>query len=789
MRTFPFTLKPVLCALALTFSPLALSTAQSQTFNYDMPAGPLGRNLAIIATRSGVSLSFEPSLAEGLQSPALNGEYTPQQALKALLEGSGLVLVKRENGSYTVQKPSADGVMMLDPVKIQGKLTDLPKAYAGGLVAGGGNVGLLGNINVFDTPFNITSYTAELIDNQQARTIEDVVANDPSVRASWPSTGYTNPLVIRGFAASNQDISFDGLYGVAPTFAVGVNAAERVEVLKGPGALLTGMQPTGSVGGGINIVPKRAQSDPTNNVTLTYASDAELGGNVDIGRRFGDDDKFGIRFNGTYSDGDTAVDNQARTFGSAIVALDYQGERLRTTLDLGYQEQDMDSPTVITRVTGGIPIPKAPKASSNWFFPWTGVETDDTFAAARVEYDLTADWTFHVAMGRKKTNWSRLSYFPTVINAEGDISATPSALEFEYRADTQEAGLRGDFAIGTINNQLSLTATRFRLRTDSASARVGSAIASNIYNPVDAPFPGAVELDPAKASEAVLTSYALSDVISLYDDQVKFILGLRHQSIETDNFNLATGELTTKYDDSVTTPSFGFVVKPMDNVSVYGNYIEGLQQGTIVGSSFDNAGETLAPFVSKQHELGIKVDWGRFASTVSAFQIVQPSGSAPSSTGVFAEDGEQRNRGIELNVFGKVTDTIRVLGGVSQLDATLTKTANGVNNGNKAPGVPELQLNVGVEWDTPFMRGLMLSSRAIYTDEQQVNSANTQRIPSWTRLDIGASYSFKSAKTPITVRVNVNNVTDNDYWSSAAYFGWVSPGAPRTLLLSVSADF
>ena len=300
--------------------------------------------------------------------------------------------------------------------------------------------------------------------------------------------------MIRGFTASNQDVSFGGLYGVAPTFAIGVNAAERVEVLNGPNALLAGMQPTGSVGGSIDIIPKRAHNVPTTDLTATYVSETQFGGKMDIGRRFGANDESGIRINGAYSDGDTAVDHQTRTFGMAVAALDYQSDRAHVTLDLGYQ------------------------------------------------------------------------------------------------------------------------------------------------------------------------------------------------GIETDNVNRATGDVTTRYDDSVITPAFGFVVEPMDNVTVYGNYIEGLQQGTIVGGSFANAGERLAPFVSEQYEAGIKVDWGRLPTTLSAFQITQPSGSAPSSTGVFGEGGEQRNRGIALSAFGEVTDDIRILGGVSLLDASLTKTANGINDGTRRAG-------------------------------------------------------------------------------------------------------
>ncbi len=98
------------------------------------------------------------------------------------------------------------------------------------------------------------------------------------------------------------------------------------------------------------------------------------------------------------------------------------------------------------------------------------------------------------------------------------------------------------------------------------------------------------------------------------------------------------------------------------------------------------------------------------------------------------------------------------------------------------------QLNLGGEWDTPFLPGLTLTARALRTGKQHVDVANTQQLPAWTRLDIGARYSFKAGGKPVTVRATLENVADKSYWQSAAREG-LTMGAPRTLLVSVSTDF
>jgi iron complex outermembrane receptor protein len=235
------------------------------------------------------------------------------------------------------------------------------------------------------------------------------------------------------------------------------------------------------------------------------------------------------------------------------------------------------------------------------------------------------------------------------------------------------------------------------------------------------------------------------------------------------------------------------VVKPLENVSVYANYIEGLQPGSVVGTGFVNTGEVFPPFRSRQREAGVKVDFGRVTATIAAFEITRPFlitvGVAPSARQ--ALDGEQANRGVEFNTFGELTPAFRVLGGAAFIDGRQTKTTNGTNDGKKAQGVPEVNLNLGGEWDAPFLPGLSLNGRLIYTSSQFVNAANTLSIPDWTRLDLGARYTLAGpGGKPVTLRFNVENVFNRTYWN-ASYTadGVVTVAAPRTYLLSASVDF
>ncbi|MNE77620.1 Ferrichrome receptor FcuA precursor [compost metagenome] len=151
-------------------------------------------------------------------------------------------------------------------------------------------------------------------------------------------------------------------------------------------------------------------------------------------------------------------------------------------------------------------------------------------------------------------------------------------------------------------------------------------------------------------------------------------------------------------------------------------------------------------------------------------------------------DAEQRNRGVELNLFGEVSPGLRLLAGGTLIDTELRGTANGTNDGNQAVGVPEFQYNLGVDWDVPGIQGLALNGLLQRTGGQFFDSANELSIPAWTRVDLGARYRFMLDQRDLTLRASLENVANESYWESANG-GYLTQGAPRTLKVSATMDF
>ncbi|WP_426115503.1 TonB-dependent receptor [Pseudomonas sp. DSP3-2-2] len=739
------------------------------------PCGECALSLAIrTATLSFVLAAASATVWAAAPEQEADGNKNPNSAAGSLTDNNAQGLTLDEtNITATSNSPGA-----LAPV------------LAGGQVARGARLGMMGNRDVMDTPFSVTSYTAKTMADLQTVTVADALQRDPSVRSTGQTGGIVDSFFIRGFPVGEGnlgELAYDGVYGVAPNYRVFTEYAERVEVLKGPGALMYGISPNSGVGGVINIVPKRPLDVDLTRFTASYASDSEVGGHLDVSRRFGPENRFGVRFNAGLQGGDTAVDDQERALNIGAIALDYQGERLRLNLDFISQKENFDGASRPFTIAPGVDVPSAPNGRTNVSQDWGWSDTKEQSALLGGEYDLTDAVTVFAHAGGGRSDVKRKSdQVPRILNSAGDTSNIPGYYKFNVDRSTADVGIRGVFATGPVTHTTTLMATRYQ---DELSRGItnGTEIRSNMYHPVDVPKQSISSPKVLRISESELSGVALTDTLSVLDDRVQLTLGVRRQDIESRNYN-AAGSVSSRYDDSATTPLVGVVVKPWEDVSLYYNYVEGLSKGDVAPGTAANAGVTFAPYESKQHEVGVKYEHGTFMTTLALFQIEKPSGEIGAGN-VFSVQAEQRNRGVELSMFGEIAPGTRLMGGVTLLDGKLTDSATAANRGNKPVGVPDVQANIWAEWDTPWLEGFTLTSGAIYTDSQYVNQANTQELDAWTRFDAGARYATKIEGRPTTFRATVQNVFDREYWSGVASYGAFSPGYPRTLQLSATVDF
>ncbi len=684
-------------------------------------------------------------------------------------------------------------------VTVIGSQVDLGDAYQGGQVARTGRAGMFGAQDLMDTPFSSTNYTQELIENQQAASIGDVLQNDPTVRVATGFGNFQELYMMRGFPVFSDDMTLNGVYGILPRQYVAAEMLERVEVLRGANSFLNGASPGGTAGGGIggaiNLVPKRAGSEPLTRVTVGTQTGGQAYGAMDFARRFGDNQENGIRINLVARDGEDGVDDQDTQLGVLTVGFDHQGENFRLSADVGYQDHHIDSPR--PSVTPGTEIPSAPDASSNYAQDWTYTDDKQLFGAVRGEYDLNDSTSIWLAGGARKGKEHNLLANPTA-DSDGNLTAY---LFDNIREDTvfsADSGIRHQFDTGSVAHTVVFSGSLYQSRSKNAYVMSGySSVGSlNQYQQQDkftATIFGGDMDDPKETERTTYGSLALADQLSMLDDQVKVMLGARLQRIETKSFAYGTAELNDGgyYGATGLTPSLGIVYQPNFDVSLYANYSEALLPGEIAPATSNNVGDVLDPGKSQQYEAGIKYDTGDYGTTLSVFEISKPT-YMENSHGDYTDNGEQRHRGLELTAFGQPVESVKVIGGLTLIDSEIVNSANSAEEGKSAIGVPEVQANLNLEWATPFVQGLTLEGRTVYTGSQYASSDNSMEIGSWTRFDLGARYAMQLSGHELNLRARVNNLTDKSYWASAGGYpgsNYLVQGAPRTVVISASYDF
>ena len=697
-----------------------------------------------------------------------------------------------------------ENVEQLDTIEVSADAsqTGLSKEFAGGQVASGSRIGILGNKSNLESSFATTSYTNKFIQDKQARSVADVLKNDPNVRVARGFGNFQESYFMRGFITNSDDILYNGLYGLLPRQYIASEMFERVEVQRGSSAFLNGMAPGGgSIGGTIALMPKRAQAEDLNRLNLGYSSNERANFSTDISRRLGENREFGVRLNAAHTEGESAIDNDNARNTVFHLGLDWEVEKVRLSADLGYQKNYLGSPRPSVTLSGVTIVPSTPNPRSNWGQGWTYSEESDIFGTFRAEYDLHPNLTAYAAYGYRYGKEANVLANLRVNNINGNGT--------EYRFDntrrniihTSEIGLKGHFTTNEVEHDVVLSANRYQEKRKNAYVMDWkNTFATNLYHPT---FISSIAYSanalkgndlssPALQHRATLNSVAIGDTLSVLDKKLQVTLGARWQQIVSRDFAYNTGVEGGYYNDSRISPSVGVVYRILPELSIYGNYIESLAQGDTAPSTAVNQGETQKPYISKQKEIGIKYEsQSGFGTSIALFSTEKPRGYLDSNN-YYTTKGKDRHNGAEINVYGQITSNIRLLGGVTFLQAKQRKTGSNTTEGKYTIGVPKFQGNLGLEYDVRALEGLTLESRITYTGSSYADSQNTLKVKGWTKVDVGARYIAMIGNTPITLRARIDNLANKKYWESVGgypNYGYLVSGAPRTFSLNASIDF
>jgi len=265
---------------ALAASPQAQNTAQRQTF--DIAAQPLASALSTLARQAGLQLSLQASLVDGLQAPAVRGQYSLDEALRLLLGNAAIAWQIDAQRSLILSRRAPTSAIDLQPTAIIGAKTfETADGPVSGYRATRSATVTKTDTALRDIPQSIQVVPREVIEDQQATRLNDVMTNVSSVQPSSSRGGATDTFVVRGFRATSYAV--DGVVtsplAERPEVQRDLANIERVEVLKGPASVLYGR---GDPGGLINLVTRRPTFEPEGSLNVEAGTQDfyRLGGDV-----------------------------------------------------------------------------------------------------------------------------------------------------------------------------------------------------------------------------------------------------------------------------------------------------------------------------------------------------------------------------------------------------------------------------------------------------------------------------------------------------------------------------
>ena len=366
----------------------------------------------------------------------------------------------------------------------------------------------------------------------------DVVRNDASAFLNNAGQGFFENITIRGFNMNGLNSTlYDGLPNLTG-FRSTVQTLDRVEVFKGPNALLNGA--SGRVGGVINMVPKRPTDTALTRFTADYDYQSRLGIHADLSRRFGSRNQFGARLNAIYRNGEAATEGNKETFGEVALALEYRGDRLKLETILDYSDRELHRGDQFFRLSGNATVaPPAPDLGNALQQPWEKVKQKAARGLLRAEYALGRDWEAYAAYGAQGYEDYVVRTFGLNLDARGDFNPFLSFLPFKQNNSAWNAGISGRFETFGVTHQLSIETMRTKgVYRDSKNFRFSSLnITSNLYKPV---FIARPAFDDSiggwvKSREALDSSIALADTLGFLDERLLLTAGIRRQSIESNS--------------------------------------------------------------------------------------------------------------------------------------------------------------------------------------------------------------------------------------------------------------
>ena len=768
--------------------PAAVLMSDGETpIDFNIPPGPLSEVIAAFQRKTGVEIKVENDGFLTLPSPGVVGSYTVEQAIRRILNGTGLSYSFKGTRSVLLQAEAEAAHVEIE--SSEAKILASPKHSA----------------PLRDTPQTISVLSKEMIEQQGATTLRDVLNNVPGITLTAGEGGAPagDNLTIRGFSARN-DIFIDGVRDLGAQSRDPFNL-EQVEVVKGPSSTFTGR---GSTGGTINLVSKLPNLRRSIAGTLTGGTDSTKRATADINLPVNEDIAFRVNLMGHDSNSPGREVVQNRRWGAAPSVMFGMSRATRFSAGYFYIEQDNTSDYGIPWVPAGNnvlteyrdrPAP-VPRSTFYGFADRDHERLRSDLFTARVEHDFSDRVTLR--------NQFRYGY-----SRRDSIASPPRFANNNSTAINRE--MRSWMAHDDIwDNQTDLTA-RFKTGTIEHSVVAGGSFSYEINhrvlrtapnspttllhpNPNDV-YAGIIAVNPLEPELTGRSAAAYVFDTVRFSKQWEFVGGLRVDRFDVSGRNVSTAvtpNIFVPIDrvDTIVSGRAALIFKPVEKGSIYASYGTSANP-SLEGLLYGPADVRTDPEKTRTFELGTKWDLfsNRLLVTGAVFRVDKTDARTPSL--VAGEpptlDGDQRVQGIEFSATGNITRALQIFAGYTFLDSEIIRSnaaptnVNGVlisELGKELINTPRNSFNL---WATYTWDRLFVGGGPRFVGKRYGNNINTRFVDGYTVVD--ALVSYKLTKN-IDLRLNVNNIGDK-YYIDRIGGGHILPGAGRVVLVSTGFSF
>jgi len=784
-----------LALLPLGVAQAAEAQQQSAVFNFALAAKPLPQALSDFTRVTGISVVYTDEAPYAIKAPAITGQMSASQAMQRLLGNSGFTFRQIDARTLALEPLPTDGALNLGATTISGAAlaSDTTSYQPPPTSSVMRSHGLL-----LETPQTVNVVPAQVIRDQQPRNLDDALANVSGITQANTLGSTQDAVMLRGFGDNrNGSIMQDGMPLVQGRAMN--STAERVEVLKGPSSLLYGIQDPGGV---VNIVSKKPELTQSTSLTVRGSTFGDgkngSGGNLDTTGPIGDS---GLAYRLIVDHEDEDYWRNYGTHRESLIApsLAWYGDN--TKLLFAYEHREFLSPfdrgTAISPTTNHpLDIPATRRLDE----PFNNMEGRSDLYRFEADHDLNDDWKAHFGYSWNRETYDASQVRVVKVNTNGTLTRSMDGTQGALTTDrfataslegkVNVAGMQHDLTFGLDDEYRKIYRADLIRQAPRGTFNYNDPVYGNEVAGTTVSAPDSNQMDLLRSD-----SLFLQDAIHLTDQWI-LVGGARYQMYDQYAGKGVPFTANTDGNGQKWVPRAGLVYPYTDELSFYGSYTESFKPNSTIAPLANKSvlDGSLEPEQSKSWELGTKLDIpGRITASAALFNIEKRNvlvQVGDGLTSVYSVAGKVRSRGLELDASGQLTDKWSVIGSYAYTDAEVTEDPE--YKGNRLQNVAKNTGSLSAVYDFGSILGgdqLRVGAGARYVGERAGDAANSFELPGYTVADAFATYDTKIEGQKVKFQLNVKNLFDRTYYTSAVNTQFVSIGDARQVSVSSTLTF